>query len=42
MTGEALRPASWRRWTLLDLLAAVGGAINLVVVGLIFTYWLLN
>lgn len=42
MTGEAIRPAGGRRWTLLDLLAAVGGAINLVIVGWIFTYWLLN
>jgi len=32
----------WRRWQPLDLLAAVGGTINLVVVGWIFTYWLLN
>ena len=41
MSG-VLRPAFWRRWSLLDWLAAVGGAINLAVVGLIFAYWLLT
>lgn len=30
-----------RRWTLFDLLAALGGAINLAVVGWIFLHWLL-
>ena len=42
MTGEAVRTAGGRRWTLLDLLAAVGGAINLVIVGWIFVHVLLN
>jgi len=42
MGGEVVRLARGWRWTPLDLLAAVGGAINLVIVGWIFVHWLMN